>query len=101
MPVDVYKDKSWLYEHYVRKRMNLTDICDLLKQTYNIQITPQALYNWCKKYDLLRFRGKGRNLRNTALKRPQSSLQKQVEKIKRERRRRIQMRKKGYGNRNV
>ena len=36
---DVYKDKAWLYEHYVQKRMNLTDICKVLKQSYNIEVT--------------------------------------------------------------
>ena len=68
MALEPYKDKSWLYEHYVKKRMNLTDIVKLLKQTYNIEITPQGLYNWCSKYDLLKFRGKGRNLSVTSLK---------------------------------
>lgn len=101
MAVDIYKDKSWLYEHYVRKRMNLTDICKLLKQTYNIELTPQALYNWCQKYDLLKFRGKGRNLRSTALRKPQSAMQKQVEERRRQKRKELQMRKKGYGKRNV
>lgn len=99
MAFDVYKDKSWLYEHYVRKRMNLTDIVKLLKQTYNIEITPQALYNWCKKYDLLKFRGKGRNLRSTALKKPQSPMQQEVERRRRQKRKEIQMRKKGMGKR--
>ena len=51
--MEPYKDKGWLYEHYVKKRMRLTDICKVLKQTHNIEVTPQALYNWCKKYDLL------------------------------------------------
>lgn len=97
MALEPYKDKSWLYEHYVRKRMNLTDIVKLLKQTYNIEITPQGLYNWCDKYDLLRFRGKGRNLASTAKRRPQSPMQKQVEQRKRERRKQVQMRKKGFG----
>ena len=97
MALEPYKDKSWLYEHYVRKRMNLTDIVKLLKLTYNIDITPQGLYNWCEKYQLLRFRGKGRNLSSTAKRRPQSPMQKQVEQRKRERRKEIQRRKKGFG----
>ncbi|MBM3455645.1 MAG: hypothetical protein FJX80_10910 [Bacteroidetes bacterium] len=97
MALEPYKDKSWLYEHYVRKRMNLTDIVKLLKQTYNIEITPQGLYNWCEKYQLLRFRGKGRNLASTVKRRPQSPMQKEVEKRKRQKRKEIQMRKKGYG----
>ena len=94
---DVYKDKAWLYEHYVQKRMNLTDICKVLKQSYNIEVTPQAVYNWCKKYDLLRFRGKGRNLTSTALRRPKSPLQEQVEKRRREQQKANKLRKKGMG----
>lgn len=94
---DVYKDKAWLYEHYVQKRMNLTDICKVLKQSYNIEVTPQAVYNWCKKYDLLRFRGKGRNLSSTTLRRPKSPLQEQVEKRRREQQKANKLRKKGMG----
>jgi hypothetical protein len=90
-----YKDKGWLYEHYVQKRMNLTDICKLLKQTYNIEVTPQAVYNWCKKYDLLKFRGKGRNLASTSMRRPKSPMQEMVDKKKREQMNRA--RKKGMG----
>jgi hypothetical protein len=97
MSLEPYKDRTWLYEHYVRKRMNMTDIVKLLKQTYNIEITPQGLYNWCKKYELLRFRGKGRNLSSSAQRKPQSPMQAQVERRKREQRRSIQARKKGYG----
>ena len=93
----VYKDRAWLYEHYVQKRMNLTDICKILKQSYNIEITPQALYNWCKKYDLLKFRGKGRNLAATTQRRPKSPLQQQVEKRKREQQKANKLRKKNMG----
>ena len=78
--------------------MNLTDIVKLLNQTYNIQITPQALYNWCKKYDLLKFRGKGRNLnKGAATRRPQSPMQKMVELRKREQRKMNMARKKNMG----
>lgn len=98
MTLDPYKDKTWLYEHYVKKRMNLTDIVKLLNQTYNIEITPQALYNWCKKYDLLKFRGKGRNLsKGAAFSRPQSPMQKLVEARRREQRKMNMARKKGMG----
>ena len=62
MANEPYKDRAFLYDMYVQRRMNLTDICKILKDTYNIEVTPQALYNWVKKYDLLKFRGKGRNL---------------------------------------
>lgn len=96
MALEPYKDKSWLYEHYVKKRMNLTDIVKLLKQTYNIEITPQGLYNWCSKYDLLKFRGKGRNLSVTSRK-PKSPMQQKAEQMKRDRRKMMQMKKKGKG----
>lgn len=97
MAHEVYQDKAWLYEHYVQKRMNLTDICKVLKQSYNVEVTPQAVYNWCKKYDLLKFRGKGRNLSATTLRRPKSPLQQQVEKRKREQQKANKLRKKGMG----
>lgn len=96
MALEPYKDKSWLYEHYVKKRMNLTDIVKLLKQTYNIEISPQGLYNWCDKYDLLKFRGKGRNLVSTS-KKPKSSMQQKAEQMKRDRRKMIQLKKKNLG----
>ena len=96
MALEPYKDKSWLYEHYVKKRMNLTDIVKLLKQTYNIEITPQGLYNWCSKYDLLKVRGKGRNLSVTS-KKPKSPMQQKAEQIKRDRRKMMQMKKRGKG----
>jgi len=45
---------------YVKKRMSLKDITNLLEKNYNEKISPQALYNWLEKYDLLKYRGKGR-----------------------------------------
>ena len=86
MALEPYKDKGWLYEHYVKKRMNLSDIAKRLDQSHNITISPQALYNWVKKFDLLKFRGKGRNLSNTSMKRPKSKMQSEVEKQKRRQR---------------
>ena len=97
MADEPYKQKEWLYEHYVKKRMNLTDICKVLKQSYNIDVTPQAIYNWCKKYDLLKFRGKGRNLASTALRRPKSPLQLEVEKRRRDQAKQNRKRRKGLG----
>ena len=97
MALEPYKDKAWLYEHYVKKRMNLTDICKVLKQSYNISVTPQAIYNWVKKYDLLKYRGKGRNLANTAKRRPKSPMQEKVERQRREMQKRNKMRRKAKG----
>ncbi len=66
--------------------MNLADIAKRLDQSHNITISPQALYNWVKKFDLLKFRGKGRNLSSTSMKRPKSKMQSEVEKQKRRQR---------------
>lgn len=77
--------------------MNLTDICKLLKQSYGITISPQALYNWVKKYDLLKFRGKGRNLSATALRKPKSPMQLEVEQRRRQRAKENRMKRKGLG----
>lgn len=77
--------------------MNLTDICKVLQQSYGISVTPQAVYNWCKKYDLLKFRGKGRNLAATALRKPKSPMQLEVERRRRQRAKENRKRKKGLG----
>jgi len=97
MAMEPYKDKAWLYEHYVKKRLNLTKICEILLKSYNIQMTPQGLYNWVKKYDLLKYRGKGRNLASTSARRPKSPMQQEVERRRREQRKMLQKRKKGFG----
>ncbi len=95
--MEPYKDKGWLYEHYVKKRMKLTDICKVLKQTHNIEVTPQALYNWCKKYDLLKFKGKGRVLKGVSQRRPKSPMQERVERLRRERQKATKARRKQLG----
>jgi len=97
MANEPYKDKQFLYEMYVTKRMNLTDICKHLKKSYNIEVTPQAIYNWVKKYDLLKYRGKGRNLNAGRPKPPKSPMQKQVEQKRREMIARNKQKKKGFG----
>jgi len=82
---------------YVKRRMNLTDICKHLKNTYSIEVTPQAVYNWVKKYDLLKYRGKGRNLSQTSMRRPKSPMQQEVEKKRREMQKLNRHKKKGRG----
>ena len=94
MAIEPYKDKGWMYEHYVKKRMNLSDIAKRLDQSHSITISPQALYNWAKKFDLLKFRGKGRNLASTSMKRPKSKIQADVEKEKRRQRAEMALRRK-------
>jgi IS30 family transposase len=94
MALEPYKDKAFLYEMYVKRRMNLTDICKHLKNSYNIEVSPQAIYNWVKKYDLLKFRGKGRNLSATSMRRPESPAQKAAAQRKRELQRRTKEKRK-------
>jgi hypothetical protein len=98
MANEPYKDKAFLYEMYVQRRMNLTDICKHLKDSYNIEVTPQAIYNWVKKYDLLKFRGKGRNLAAAGgQKRPKSQAQLDAEQRKRDMLKRSKQQKKMRG----
>lgn len=96
--MEPYKDKQWLYQHYVQKRMNLKDIQKILKDNYNLSVTVQGLYNWVEKYDLLKYRGKGRNLKKKAVGgKPvaKSPMQLRIEAIKREQRKRNQAKKRG------
>lgn len=98
MANEPYKDKAFLYDMYVQRRMNLTDICKHLKDSYNIEVTPQAIYNWVKKYDLLKFRGKGRSLgANSGQKRPKSQAQLDAEQRKRDMLKRSKQQKKMRG----
>lgn len=87
MPNEPYKNRTWMYEYYVKKRMNLTDICEILQTRHGITVTPQTLYNWAKRMDLLKYRGKGRNL--SQHKKQESSQVKRLRKIQRDRRRRM------------
>lgn len=84
--MEPYKDKGWLYEQYVKKRRNLTDICQMLESQYNLKVTPQTVYNWCEKYDLLKFRGKGRNLKKRTPTNAQSLRVVEYQKAARKRR---------------
>lgn len=97
MANEPYKDKAFLYEMYVQRRMNLTDICKHLSKTYNIEVTPQAIYNWVKKYDLLKFRGKGRKLATGGQKRQKSQAQLESERRKRDQSKMNKFKKQGRG----
>jgi hypothetical protein len=59
---------------YVKKRLNLKDITQILEKQYNVKISSQALYNWLEKYDLLKYRGKGKK-RGANMQRPKTGLQ--------------------------
>ncbi len=87
MPNEPYKDVIWLRKHYVSDRRKLTDIQKILHDQYAVDVTVQTLYNWCKKFDLLKFRGKGRNLKRGTKKMPKSPMQIRVEKERRQRQR--------------
>lgn len=75
--------------------MNLTDIAKILEKNYNLKTSPQTIYNWCKKYDLLKYRGKGRNLSSNKVKGPKSPAQKLIEQRRKEMRKQNELKKKG------
>lgn len=60
-----YQDKAIMYDLYVKKRMGIKQMSEIFKNNYNCDATPQTIYNWLKKMDLLKFRGKGRNIAAT------------------------------------
>ena len=63
MPYKIYADRDYLYREYVTKRRNCKDIAD------EFGVTEMTIYNWCKTHDLLKYRGKGRNLGTRVIKR--------------------------------
>lgn len=71
--IEIYKDREWLYTMYVKKRMNLKDIVEILAKQYNVKISTQGLYNWLEKYDLLKYRGKGKK-KTGGLQRPKTPM---------------------------
>jgi len=88
--LEPYKDREWLYFHYVKKRMNMKDIVVVLKTKHNITLTPQGLYNWLSKYDLLKYRGKGRKINaNLQMRNKVAQSGKRPDKMREERMRAI------------
>lgn len=56
MGFKLYRDRDFLYEQYVQKRRNAADIAA------DFGVTEMTIYNNLKEHDLLKYRGKGRNL---------------------------------------
>lgn len=97
--IEIYKDREWLYSMYVKKRMNLKEITEILAKQYNVKISTQGLYNWLEKYDLLKYRGKGKK-KGANLQRPKNpmSMAKSPARMQQERTRKAaQARKKNPG----
>lgn len=68
----------------------------MLELKYNCRVTVQTIYNYCEKYDLLKFRGKGRTLRakTTGMqKKKKSAMQLRIEARRREMQKRNKMNK--------
>lgn len=59
----IYQDRDWLYREYVIKKKNAKEIAEIAG------VTEMSIYNWLKKFDLLRYKGKGRNLGKRTVKR--------------------------------
>lgn len=58
----------------------------MLETQYNLKVTPQTVYNWCEKYDLLKFRGKGRKLKRQMPRSSQNDKVSEYQKAARQRR---------------
>lgn len=58
----LYEDRDWLYQQYVVKQRTAKDIAD------EVGRTEMTIYNWLLKYDLLKYRGKGRKLGKRVVK---------------------------------
>jgi transposase len=59
----IYEDRDWLFEQYVKQGRTAKDIAD------DVGVTEMTIYNWLKKFDLLRYKGKGRSLGRRVIKR--------------------------------
>lgn len=58
----LYADRDYLYKEYVQRRRTAKDIAN------EHGVTEMTVYNWLKTHDLLKFRGKGRNLGNRVIR---------------------------------
>jgi hypothetical protein len=80
---ELYKQREWMHYQYVQKRRNLTDIAKILHNQYGVKVSSQTIYNWAKKFDLLKYRGKGRNLK-PQVSNPQLKAQQSLNKIRKQ-----------------
>lgn len=62
MGFKLYADRDYLYTEYVVKKRKCADIAK------DNSVTEMTIYNWCKEHDLLKYRGKGRNLGSRIIK---------------------------------
>ena len=67
--------------------MGLKQMVELIEKQYGTTVTIQTLYNWCVKFDLLKYRGKGRKMGSRSIvKKPEKSpMQVRIERQKRDR----------------
>jgi len=49
---EIYKNREWLYEYYIKRRMGLLAIQKMLKEKYNIKVSHQTIFNYIQKYNL-------------------------------------------------
>lgn len=58
-----WQDRMLMHDLYVKKRMNITDIQKIFEKKYGKKTSIQTIYNYLKKFDLLKYRGKGRRIK--------------------------------------
>lgn len=61
--IKLYQDYDYLYQEYVIRKRNAKDIGE------ELDVTEMTVYNWLKKFDLLKLRGKGRKLGSRTVRR--------------------------------
>lgn len=90
-----YQDRALMYELYVKRRMTMTQIHKHLEEKYGYEGSSQTIYNWLKRFDLLKYRGKGRKSISNAQKPTLSPMAQKAQQIRREQKKRMKQRAKG------
>lgn len=60
----IYQDYDYLRNEYVMKKRSAKDIAE------DNSVTEMTIWNYLKKFDLLKLRGKGRSLGKRTVRRP-------------------------------
>lgn len=60
---ELYHDRDWLYDQYVRQNKKAKQIGD------EVGVGEMTIWNWLSKYDLLKYKGRGRKLGARTIKR--------------------------------
>ena len=90
-----YQDRALMYELYVKRRMTMTQIHKFLEEKYGYDGSSQTIYNWLKRFDLLKYRGKGIKSISNQMKPTLSPMAEEAKRIRREQKKRMKQRAQG------